>query len=211
MFGIANDPLGFFIRFLAIIFGLTIHEFAHGYVAYLRGDGTAKAMGRLTLNPLKHLDLIGTIMLFLGPIGWAKPVPINPAFFKKPRQDLFLVSIAGISANLTTAFILALVARFVGWEALGAGGQLLVINLMGINLALSVFNLIPLPPLDGSKVLASLLPARQASAVERFNPLIGTVIILGVMMIPPLRNIVFGIPLNFLFNILLGVSNYGGL
>ena len=211
MFGFNQDPLGFVIRILAIIFGLTIHEFAHGFVAYLRGDGTAKAMGRVTLNPLKHLDVLGTIMLLFGPIGWAKPVPINPAFFKKPRQDLFLVSIAGIAANLTAALILALIARFVGWENLGAGGQLIVVNFMVINLALSVFNLIPLPPLDGSKVLASILPAKQAIAVEMFNPLIGTIILIAIIMINPLSRIVFGIPLNFMINIFLGVSNYGGM
>jgi Zn-dependent protease len=207
----ANEITGYVIRFIAIIFCLTIHEFAHGFVAYLRGDGTAKAMGRLTLNPLAHLDLFGTLMIMFGPIGWAKPVPINPGLFKKPRQDLFLVSIAGITANLIAAFIFAIIARAIGWQNMGPGGRMVVLSLMAINIALSVFNLIPIPPLDGSKVLASVLPARMAYKFETFNPIAGMVILLAIIVIPPLRNIVFDIPLSFMLKLFLGVSNFGGI
>lgn len=163
-----------------ILFALTIHEYAHGWVAYKLGDPTAKDAGRLTLNPLAHLDPIGTLMLFIVRLGWAKPVPVNPYNFRDPRRDMMWVSFAGPSSNFLAAFFLAIVFKFVaGSFPYGGGGSFLDVILIMlrwgilINIILGVFNLIPIPPLDGSKILMGLLPpayAYQFAQLERFGP-----------------------------------------
>ncbi len=164
-----------------ILLAVTIHELAHGYVAYRLGDRTAKAAGRLTLNPLKHLDLVGTLVFFITQmIGWAKPVPVNPLNFKNPRKDMIWVSLAGPAANLALAAALALVWHFLGSLRIGpnlqwAMGTLQTLYLMAyigasINIGLAVFNLIPIPPLDGSHVVEGLLPRDLAMSYERLRP-----------------------------------------
>ena len=171
-----------------ILLALTCHEYAHGYVAYKLGDDTAYRAGRLTLNPLSHLDPIGTLMLFIIHIGWAKPVPVDPRNFKDPRRDLIWVSIAGPAANMILAFIFGMVLRVFGehWTIFGpAIGRFIYIMLVYsvmINLVLAVFNLIPLPPLDGSKILGGLLKGEAAykfAQLERWGPLIFLVVIAG--------------------------------
>ena len=163
-----------------ILIALTFHEFAHAYVAFRLGDPTAKQMGRLTLNPLVHLDLLGTAMLFIAHIGWAKPVPVNPAYFKNPKRDLLWVSLAGPMSNLLLAFIFGLVCRFWGIESLrhldyGLTGiiQFMVAFGMIINIVLAFFNFLPIPPLDGSKILMGLVPQkyeRQLVPYLRYGP-----------------------------------------
>lgn len=148
----------------AIILGLTFHEFAHGWVAFQLGDNTAKRAGRLTLNPIAHIDPIGFIMLFIARFGWAKPVPVNPYNLHiDPKKGMLYVSLAGPVTN----FLLALVSALSLGIALGLGlGNLRILidilsSMIFINLVLAIFNLIPIPPLDGSKILAGILPGRQ--------------------------------------------------
>jgi Zn-dependent protease len=151
-----------------ILVALTFHEYAHGYVANKYGDDTAKRNGRLTLNPLAHLDPVGTIMIFLVHFGWAKPVPVNPYRLRNPKRDMLWISAAGPLANMVLALLSGLLLRVV--FALGGAphthsiaGLLIYMVIMGlqINLALAIFNVLPIAPLDGSKILAGLLPAKH--------------------------------------------------
>ncbi|NLA26694.1 MAG: site-2 protease family protein [Firmicutes bacterium] len=150
---------------------ITIHEYAHGRMAYYFGDATAKRMGRLSLNPIHHLDPIGTIALLLFGFGWAKPVPINPYNFRDYRSGMIWVSFAGPLAN----FILALVSLFLLYIPVKAGFISMpyikfMETLAVFNVLLGVFNLIPVPPLDGSKILASLAPDNIASLFRQIEP-----------------------------------------
>ena len=169
----------------AVLISLTIHECSHGYVSYLLGDNTAKSQGRLTLNPLKHLDPIGFIMMLIVGFGWAKPVPINPYFYRDRRKGVFLVSIAGPLSNVVLAFFVAIIYKLFPLWFGGSTSNMVVIyifNLLGflirLNLTLAVFNLIPIPPLDGSKILMSVLPARQAIAMQNFERYSNIILIL---------------------------------
>jgi Zn-dependent protease len=161
-----------------IIFGLVIHEFCHGYAAWRLGDPTAKDAGRLSFNPLKHLDFLGTAALFLMRIGWAKPVPVDARNFRDPRKGILITSLAGPVSNLVVGAVLG-----VGLGALFAYGlkspqvfasswlrllYLVLFNAVYINFILAIFNLLPVPPLDGSNVLWSLLPRNAAASYGRF-------------------------------------------
>lgn len=148
----------------ALLIGLTLHEFAHGYVAFRLGDPTAKNMGRLTLNPIKHLDPLGAIFLLIFHFGWAKPVPVNPMYFKGDRKKGMLwVALAGPVTNILIAILTAIVWKVVeprDWIMLG-----ILANIFYINLILAVFNIIPVPPLDGSKILAGMLPSKYGYVI----------------------------------------------
>lgn len=155
------SPTLFILRIPAILFALTIHEVAHGWVALRFGDTTARDQGRLTLNPFAHLDIFGTLMLLMGPFGWAKPVPVNGYNFKDPKKGILYVSLAGPVSNIISAFLFGYIYRilFATNPALanGAIGTFLFLSVI-INLGISFFNLLPVPPLDGSKILVGLLP-----------------------------------------------------
>lgn len=155
-----QNPLQFLYILPAIIIGLTVHEWAHAYAAYRLGDPTARNLGRMTLNPLAHVDPIGFLMLLLVGFGWAKPVPVNPRNFKNYKRDNIIVSLAGIFTNFITAFLFSFVymAGALKW-GLGANEAFTSIfgSIITINLALAIFNLIPIYTLDGSHVLESLL------------------------------------------------------
>lgn len=164
-----------------ILFSLTVHEYAHALAAWKLGDDTAKRMGRLSLNPLVHLDLLGTVLLFIVHFGWAKPVPVDPRNFRNPKKDMLLVALAGPVSNILTAVAAAVVLKAVfenfGAEAVAASPELstvarLLVWFIFIGVVLATFNMIPLPPLDGSRVLYGLLPdglARRYMAVERYG------------------------------------------
>lgn len=153
-------------QLISLAFAITIHEFAHGWVAYKFGDFTAKHSGRLSFNPLAHIDPVGTILLpmamvilKLPPIGWAKPVPINFLNLRNPKRDIMWVGLAGPCANFLAAVLIALIikAPFIKENTLYV--QLLSLGVL-INLIIGVFNLVPIPPLDGSRIVMSLLPRR---------------------------------------------------
>jgi Zn-dependent protease len=174
------DIYEFGVRILVIVLALTVHELCHGLTAYALGDDTAKAQGRLTLNPLAHLDPIGFLMLVVARFGWAKPVPVNPSKFVRvdARTGMVLVGAAGPVSNLLLGFIAVLCWDFL--EPRGFWDNFLV-EVILINVYLAFFNLIPIPPLDGSKVLFGALPARfyrYTYFLERYGNLILLVLIL---------------------------------
>lgn len=183
-----------------LIFSLTVHEFFHAWSAMKFGDDTAQRMGRLTLNPLAHLDLFGTIMMVVSQFrfGWAKPVPVNPYNLRNPRQADFWISFAGPLSNLGLATIFALLLRTVGASSMGSDKAVLFLfTAVQINVWLALFNLIPLFPLDGSHMLRNVLPDRyeyQLDQLERFSPiiLIGLVIFgfIGIIIGPPASAII---------------------
>jgi Zn-dependent protease len=147
----------------AVLWAISFHEFCHGYVAKLVGDPTAERQGRLSLNPLAHFDVVGTLLLLFVGFGWAKPVPINTRYFRNPQRDIILVSLAGAAGNILTAVVCVLFLRFLGrfWISMtGITGFLVVWQMVTVNMGLATFNLIPIPPLDGSKVLYAFMPYR---------------------------------------------------
>ncbi|MDT8901109.1 site-2 protease family protein [Anaeroselena agilis] len=168
MFGFDPDMV---FRIPALLIALTVHEYAHARAAVSLGDPTPRYAGRLTLNPIPHLDPIGLIMLWLFRFGWAKPVPINPFNLRNGRWGIMTVSLAGPGANIVMAFVSAVVFGVVAKLNLGNIEIYKVIQwTYTYNLILAVFNLIPVPPLDGSQIVSSFLPPRQADAYERIAP-----------------------------------------
>ncbi len=167
----------------AILIALSFHEFAHGYVAYRLGDLTPKYQGRLTVNPLAHLDPIGTIMLIFAHFGWAKPVMVNPLKFRGNMQrGMMLVALAGPLMNLFIALVGAILYNLVKFMPIDAFFILSLDYLVIINLSLAFFNLIPVPPLDGSKILAGILPYHMKDIVyklEMYGPIILIMIIVS--------------------------------
>jgi Zn-dependent protease len=186
------------------LLALTIHEFAHGWVASRLGDPTAGLQGRLTLNPLAHLDIIGTLAIVLIGFGWAKPVPVDARYLRNPRRDMIFIAAAGPASNLLLAALAAFCFRTIPWgQLLTPETAWLVVPVasvvkasVSVNVILAIFNLLPLPPLDGSRVVSGLLPLRQALAYSRLEPY-GFVIIFLLMMSgvgnyilwPPVRSV----------------------
>jgi len=165
----------------AILIALSMHELSHGWVSNKLGDPTPKMQGRLTLNPLAHLDLVGTICLFFFHFGWAKPVQINTQYYKHPKRDIILVSLAGVVMNFilafVTLFIVALMEKYMAPMVPHTESAVRLYNIVSqmffygvtINLGLGVFNLIPVPPLDGSKVLFAVLPSRYYNSILKYE------------------------------------------
>ena len=164
-----------------ILIALTVHEVAHGWMAYKLGDPTAKTMGRLTLNPLKHLDPIGALCMLFFHFGWAKPVPIDSRYFKKPKRDVALTALAGPVSNILMAFcgillfsiLRAVFAQVGAASSFGATIQQLVLYLLfyfySLNLSLAVFNFLPVPPLDGSRIFLVFLPQKYYFGIMKYE------------------------------------------
>lgn len=184
-----------------IIIAMVIHEFSHARVAYALGDVTPKMDGRLTLNPAAHVDLIGLVMLFIVHFGWAKPVRINPMNFSNPRRDDILVSLAGPLSNLITAFVFTiLLVLMVKMHLPMSEGLLVVFQLIIVyNINFAIFNMLPIPPLDGSHILRNLLPyelARRYEELERYS-----FIFLIIILATPILSYVFVPMQRFIFSI----------
>lgn len=198
---------------IPVLFAITVHETAHGWVASKLGDHTARMMGRLTLNPIKHIDPVGTILvpalLYLSSagflFGWAKPVPINFSALRSPKKDMLWVALAGPGVNLLMA---------IGWLIIVAIANTLNIpflEFMGgagifVNLLLAIFNLLPIPPLDGGRVISSLLPGRQAYQYDQLEPY-GLFILVGLLFLGVFQNIIWPI----IYSLLVGLSNLSDL
>jgi Zn-dependent protease len=196
------------VRILPLLWAITIHEVSHGWVADRLGDHTARLAGRLTLNPLKHLDMWGMLAFFLTRmIGWAKPVPVNPRNFRDPRRDMIWVALAGPGANFAMALISAAVYRALlpAMQSMGAGAErsllypvfLMVVWSMRINAILGIFNLVPIPPLDGGRVLVGILPERAAEGYTRIEPY-GFFIVLFLLFTGILTAFIYPFYRNFL-------------
>lgn len=153
---------------LALVLILTVHEAAHAWVATRLGDPTAQRAGRLSLNPLRHLDLLGTLMIFLAGIGWGKPVPVNPRNFKKPTRDEALTAVAGPLANLFLAVLAAIPLSYAPIDGYWGMLHLFSSAVLELSLVLMIFNLLPFPPLDGSKFVAAFIPFKYQAAYQNF-------------------------------------------
>lgn len=182
-----------------IIIGLSFHEFAHALAAYLMGDDTAKRQGRLTIDPLSHIDPVGFLMLLIARFGWAKPVPINEANFRKKNLGLFLVSIAGVTMNLFLAIVFYILIQFTDqWINIPAYSAVMYWIVM-INIGLACFNLLPLPPLDGSKIVYSFLPQKwryQFYQYEKYGYIILIILLMTGMigiLLAPIQRFIFSL------------------
>ncbi len=182
------------------LFAITIHEFSHGLAAFKLGDPTAYNAGRLTLNPIHHLDVFGTLMLFFVGFGWAKPVPINPYNLKNPLKDQLWISLAGPASNLISAFVFGMIIRLLGLAYIpvaqssvaGILIQMVVFSLQ-LNIILAVFNLIPIPPLDGAHILEGVLPNSSREWLYSYEKY-GSLILMGIIMLGFISGInIFGI------------------
>jgi len=198
------------MRLMIILPALTWHEFAHAYSADRMGDPTPRMMGRLTLNPLAHIDPIGTIIMpiFLR-FGWAKPVPINPMNFRDPVKGSLITSVAGPAANLAQALVVGLITRLIisVSPAEWLQGNLLIymlFSLTAVNVMLAIFNMIPLGPLDGHHVLEALLPYEQLQAYRRFNRYGFVILLLIIFFVPGLLSVVVFRPAITAANVLTG-------
>ncbi len=206
---ILSDPLGFMLALLEIVISLavaiTVHEFSHGYIAYKLGDSTAQRSGRLSFNPLAHLDPVGTLMLFLVGFGWGKPVPVNPYYLKYgPRTGMALVGLAGPASNLVfgaaVGAIIMLVPPF--------PEETILAYIVFYNVLLAVFNFIPIPPLDGSNILMGILPRGLAisySRIQRWGPaILIMVVLLDQFAHTGILTYVMRYPINFFTRLFMG-------
>lgn len=214
-----NGMLNVIIRIPLLIIAFTVHEWAHAFIAYKNGDPTAKNQGRLTFNPLAHLDPIGTICILLTNFGWARPVPTNPFFYKNRKKGEIQVSLAGPLSNLILGFIFLVIAKLLQNTDLFTNKLVYTFFVQAIymNIGLAVFNLLPVPPLDGSHIMEAFLPFNQYVKYMQHQQLISIVIfvlLLSGFLSPVLGTIIQAV-LNLLVFIidavfkLIGMVNYG--
>ena len=198
----SSDIFYYILRIPIVLLSLSVHEVAHGYAAYKLGDPTARNLGRLSLNPLRHLDPVGFLCMLLAGFGWANPVPINSRNFRNPRKGLAVTALAGPASNLLLALVFLLLLRFLGfgllWNLTYPGefaarmAYFFVLFLyygIQMNLTLAVFNLLPVPPLDGSRILSLLLPPRLLYKYVRYQRQIALVVML-LLLFGPLSSLI---------------------
>lgn len=191
----------FLINLPGLLIAIVLHELAHGYTAYFLGDKTAKSQGRLSLNPLKHIDPMGFIFMLVFKFGWAKPVPINPLNFKNRKRDTFLVSIAGVVTNFIIAIIAAFIITYVP-----ISNEILfqmVLTTLWYNIMLGVFNLLPFPPLDGSKVVASFLPVKYEYYFYKYERYFYFVLV--ILIFTNVTDKIIGPIIDFVLNVIVRI------
>ncbi|CAK7008588.1 MAG: hypothetical protein PEPC_00343 [Peptostreptococcus russellii] len=176
-FEFLNSVSDFLITLLAILFAISVHEFGHAFVAHLNGDNTAKNAGRMTINPINHIDPFGMLMMFLVRFGWAKPVPVNPNNYKNEKIGNITVSLAGIVFNLLLAIVFALVNKYVAMESIKAVSYALVMY----NIGFAAFNILPIPPLDGWNLIATFLPRETVYKVYEYSRYTTIIFIILIM------------------------------
>ena len=194
-----SNPQLFVVLAVLLLYSVIAHEVAHGWVAHLFGDDTALRFGRLTFNPLSHLDPIGTLMLFLAGFGWAKPVPVDYYSLKRTRFGFFSVALAGCFTNILIAIIAIFLLQFPYFSANPSYSEILAI-VVRINLILGAFNLIPIPPLDGSRILMSVLPLQAQEAMALVEPY--GFFILVILLFTGLLNPVINFMQNMIFTMI---------
>ncbi len=211
-----GDVMSILLLVPPLLFALTFHEYSHAYVATRLGDPTAKLLGRLTLNPLVHLDPAGTIVFVLTRlIGWAKPVPVDERYLKHPHRDLMWIALAGPVSNVILAFLLGTILRFAYAAHPSGGWEITLIQMIAVgvrvNLALAIFNLIPIFPLDGSRVLSGLLSPVWAERYRQLDP-VGPFLLLGIVVLGMTTGVnVFGAIVSPFVYILSGLFTGGVL
>lgn len=194
-----------------ILVALSFHEFAHGMTSYLLGDPTPKKQGRLTINPLPHIDFIGFILLMFAGFGWAKPVMVNSTYYKKPRRDEILVSAAGPAMNLVLSSIFAALLKLLLIVGENTAMSLKLFSIIAnifiytihINIVLCLFNLLPIPPLDGFHILANIIPPRRYKVLFLLQKY--STIILLIMIITPVISYIISPPVRFIYNALMNL------
>lgn len=197
-----NTLSNFLVSLVGIVFALTIHEYGHAFAAYLLGDDTAKRSGRLTINPSRHIDVVGLIMLIIFRFGWAKPVPVNPNNFKNYRMGSFIVSLSGALGNLIGAIICALIAKYSDMYSIG----LIASTAFWYNIWFGAFNLLPVPPLDGWGAISSFLPYKYRDFEIKYENV--GYIVLFILLFTGFYSYITTPIVNLFFNIVTVITNF---
>jgi len=208
----ALDPAVQVILIPVIIFALSFHEFSHGWMAHRYGDPTAKLAGRLTLNPMAHLDVFGSLALYLMGFGWAKPVPVDPRYLANPKKDMMWIAIAGPVSNLIVALISGvLLSILLRLGLIGSQSPIIVVLIMSlqINLVLAIFNFIPIPPLDGSRILEGLIPHKYHNELAKFE-YYGPRVLMGLIILSMFTRFnIFSVIISPIMTVFLKLFTFG--